>query len=39
MIASFSRALTQSLFIHQSAEEFNSALKQTVSSIAEASKT
>jgi fructose-bisphosphate aldolase class I len=39
MIASFSRALTQSLFIHQSTEEFNSALKQTVSSIAEASKT
>jgi len=39
VIASFSRALTQSLFIHQNNNEFNLALEQSISSIATASKT
>ena len=39
VIASFSRALTQSLFVHQNIDEFNSALEQTISAIADASKT
>ena len=39
VVASFSRALTQSLFVHQNIDEFNSALKQTISAIADASKT
>ena len=39
VIASFSRALTQSLFIHQTADEFNSALDRTISGIAAASET
>ena len=39
VVASFSRALTQSLFIHQNIDEFNSALEQTISAIADASKT
>ena len=37
--ASFSRALTQNLFFHQSTDEFNSALAQTISTIAAASET
>ena len=39
VVASFSRALTQSLFVHQTADEFNSALGQTISGIAAASET
>ena len=39
VVASFSRALTQSLFVHQNIDEFNSALEQTLSAIADASKT
>ena len=39
VVASFSRALTQSLFVHQNIDEFNSALGQTISAIADASKT
>jgi fructose-bisphosphate aldolase class I len=39
VVASFSRALTQSLFVHQNIDEFNSALEQTISAIADASKT
>lgn len=39
VVASFSRALTQSLFVHQNIDEFNSALEQTISAIAGASKT
>ena len=39
VVASFSRALTQSLFVHQTADEFNSALDQTISEIAGASET
>ena len=39
VVASFSRALTQSLFVHQNIHEFNSALEQTISAIAGASKT
>ena len=39
VVASFSRALTQSLFVHQTADEFNSALDQTISGIASASET
>ena len=39
VVASFSRALTQSLFVHQNMDEFNSALEQTISAIADASKT
>ena len=39
VVASFSRALTQSLFVHQTADEFNSALDQSISEIAAASET
>ena len=39
VVASFSRALTQSLFVHQTVDEFNSALYQTISEIAAASET
>ncbi len=39
LIASFSRALTQSLFVHQSTSDFNLALEQTISAIAAASET
>ena len=39
VVASFSRALTQSLFVHQNIDAFNSALEQTISAIADASKT
>lgn len=39
VVASFSRALTQSLFVHQNIDEFKSALEQTISAIADASKT
>ena len=39
VVAYFSRALTQSLFVHQNIDEFNSALEQTISAIADASKT
>ena len=39
VVASFSRALTQNLFFHQSTDEFNSALAQTISTIATASET
>ena len=39
VVASFSRALTQSLFVHQNIDEFNSALEETISAIADASKT
>lgn len=39
VVASFSRALTQSLFVHQNIDEFNSALEQSISAIADASKT
>ena len=39
VVASFSRALTQSLFVHQTADVFNSALDQTISGIASASET
>ena len=39
VVASFSRALTQSLFVHQNIDEFDSALEQTISAIADASKT
>ncbi|MFL2794820.1 MAG: fructose bisphosphate aldolase [Paracoccaceae bacterium] len=39
VIASFSRALTQSLFVHQNNDEFNLALEQSISVIATASKT
>ena len=39
LVASFSRALTQNLFVHQSTDEFNSALAQTISTIAAASET
>ena len=39
VVASFSRALTQSLFVHQNIDEFNSALEKTISAIADASKT
>ena len=39
VVASFSRALTQSLFVHQNIDEFNLALEQTISAIADASKT
>ena len=39
VVASFSRALTQNLFVHQSTDEFNSALAQTISTIAAASET
>ena len=39
VVASFSRALTQSLFVHQNAEEFNLALEQAISAIAAASAT
>ena len=39
LIASFSRALTQSLFVHQSTNDFNLALEQTILSIATASET
>ena len=39
LIASFSRALTQSLFVHQSTSDFNLALEQTILSIAAASET
>ena len=39
VVASFSRALTQNLFFHQSTDEFNSALAQTISTIASASET
>ncbi|MDA7592671.1 fructose bisphosphate aldolase [Rhodobacteraceae bacterium] len=39
IVASFSRALTQSLFVHQNIDEFNSTLEQTISAIADASKT
>ena len=39
VVASFSRALTQSLFVHQTTDEFNSALDQTISGIAAASET
>ena len=39
VIASFSRALTQSLFVHQNNDEFNLALGQSISAIATASKT
>ena len=39
VVASFSRALTQSLFVHQSTDEFNSSLEQTIAAIAVASET
>ena len=39
LIASFSRALTQSLFVHHSTSDFNLALEQTILSIAAASET
>ena len=39
VVASFSRALTQSLFVHQNADEFNSALKEAISAISAASET
>ena len=39
LIASFSRALTQSLFVHQNIGDFNLALEQTILSIAAASET
>ena len=39
LIASFSRALTQSLFVHQSTSDFNLALEQTILAIAAASET
>ena len=39
VIASFSRALTQSLFVHQNNDEFNLALEQSITAIATASKT
>jgi fructose-bisphosphate aldolase class 1 len=39
VVASFSRALTQSLFVHQTTVEFNAALEQTISTISDASKT
>ncbi len=39
LIASFSRALTQSLFVHQSTSDFNLALEQTILSISAASET
>ena len=39
LIASFSRALTQSLFVHHSTSDFNLALEQTILSIAAASQT
>ena len=39
VVASFSRALTQSLFVHQNIDEFNSTLEQTISAIADSSKT
>jgi len=39
VVASFSRALTQSLFVHQSTDEFNSSLEQTIAAIASASET
>jgi fructose-bisphosphate aldolase class I len=39
VVASFSRALTQSLFVHQNIDAFNSALEQTIYAIADASKT
>ena len=39
VVASFSRALTQSLFVHQTADEFNSSLDQSISGIAAASET
>ena len=39
LIASFSRALTQSLFVHQNTSDFNLALEQTILSIAAASET
>lgn len=39
VVASFSRALTQSLFVHQNIDEFKLALEQTISAIADASKT
>ena len=39
VIASFSRALTQSLFVHQNADEFNLALKEAISAISAASET
>ena len=39
VVASFSRALTQSLFVHQNADEFNLALKEAISAISAASET
>ena len=39
VVASFSRALTQSLFVHQNADEFNLALKEAISAISAASDT
>ena len=39
VVASFSRALTQSLFVHQNADEFNLALKESISAISAASET
>jgi fructose-bisphosphate aldolase class I len=39
VVASFSRALTQSLSAHQTTDEFNLALNQTISTIAAASET
>ncbi len=39
LIASFSRALTQSLFVHQTTGDFNLALEQTILAIAAASET
>jgi len=39
VVASFSRALTQSLFVHQNADKFNLALKEAISAISAASET
>ena len=39
MIASFSRALTERLSVHQSDEEFDAILKRSIGSILEASLT
>jgi fructose-bisphosphate aldolase class I len=39
VVASFSRALTQSLFVHQTTVEFNATLEQTICTISDASKT
>ena len=39
VVASFSRALTQSLFVHQNTDEFNLALEQAIFAISAASDT